>query len=321
MDRFQRLLQKHEECLQDKERMNTQLDEQHSLLRSMARSMQITPTTTSDTAEKSTLSEHTTKVLLSKRISHLLESDAFTGTPPQDVSDWLDGFEDKCDKVQLNDEQKFSIVQDLLKGSAKMWFDTHKTVINNWQLFKKKVKAHFELIAGVDPFERYKQLYNRRRHNNESSIDYFHNVIKLCLKANETMDEATQIKHMLNGLSLRAKSYIEVRKPDTTEHFLQVLIECDKVLAEEDARQAPTAVRNDQYFTQGKTRVSMPVRPMNNNLGRSYVAPQLRNSNYSYHQYYNNPYYASRTMNRSNDIGCWSCGSHDHYENNCPKNY
>ncbi len=52
MDRFQRLLQKHEECLQDKERMNTQLDEQHSLLRSMAQSMQITPTTTSETAGK-----------------------------------------------------------------------------------------------------------------------------------------------------------------------------------------------------------------------------------------------------------------------------
>jgi hypothetical protein len=135
------------------------------------------------------------------------------------------------------------------------------------------------------------------------------------------MDEATQIKHMLNGLSLRAKSYIEVRKPETTEHFLQALIECDKVLAEEDARRAPTPVRNDQYFTQGKTRVSMPVRPMNNNVGRPYVAPQLRNPSYSYHQHYNNPHYASRTTNQSNDVGCWSCGSHDHYKQNCPKNY
>jgi hypothetical protein len=321
IDRFDNLLHKHEELLEERDLMSKRLADQQTYIHSLTQSRQVISTATMNKTltinptEGLVFVEHTAKTLLSKRIGHLLETEPITCATNQDVTDWIDTFEDKCDRLLLNDEQKFSIVVDLLKDSAKMWFDTHKAVILDWSSFKAKIIAHFELIMGVDSFERYKQLYNRRRFHNESAIDYFHNMIKLCRKANDSMDEATQIKHLLEGLSLREKSYIDVRKPETIERFLQILIESDKVILEEMARQ-PTTNQSDRRFTQGKARVSTPTSAINTNTDR----PAFRHPNYS-NPSQNNAYQVPQEANRSRTIGCWLCGANDHYRSNCPKNY
>lgn len=321
IDQFNNLLQKHEQLLEEKDLMSKHMADQQTHIHSLIQALQvISPTTTNKTltmnpTESLVFVDHTAKTLLSKRIGRLLEIEPITCATNQDVTDWIDIFEDKCNRLGMNDEQKFSIVVDLLKDGAKLWFDTHKAVILDWSCFKTKIIAHFELIMGVDAFERYKQLYNRRRFRSESAIDYFHNMIKLCRKANDTMDEATQIKHLLEGLSLREKSYMDVRKPETIERFLQILIESDKVMLEEMARQ-PATYQSDRGIIQGKARISPSASRINTNTDPS----AFRHQNYSNHSQ-NNAYQVQQETNRSRTLGCWLCGANDHYRSNCPKNY
>ena len=144
IDRFNSLLQKHEELLEEKDLMSKHLADQQTYIHSLTQALQVmSPATTNKTltinpTESLVFVEHTAKTLLSKRIGHLLETEPITCATNQDVTDWIDTFEDKCDRLLLNDEQKFSVVVDLLKDSAKMWFDTHKAVILDWSSFKRR---------------------------------------------------------------------------------------------------------------------------------------------------------------------------------------
>ena len=107
---------------------------------------------------ESSLKEQAVKQLQSKRINQLLDSTAFTGSASQEVSDWIDDFSNKCDQVQLDDAQRLSVVIDLLKGNAKLWYDTQKDTINDWITLKNKLTTYFKLVTGTDHFQLEKKL-------------------------------------------------------------------------------------------------------------------------------------------------------------------
>ncbi|CAM4935648.1 unnamed protein product [Rotaria socialis] len=124
----------------------------------------------------------------STSINQLLDSTPFTGSASQEVSDWIDDSSNKCDQVQLDDAQRLSVVIDLLKGNAKLWYDTCKDTIHDWVTLKNKLTTYFKLVTGTDHFQLERKLYNRRRQTNELAIDYCHNVLRLCSKVNKYMN-------------------------------------------------------------------------------------------------------------------------------------
>ena len=295
MEQFNRLSIQNKILMAELEKIKQKLaEQQRGNVTTAGGDREIAQATKHDSADDGNLPTHTAKTLVAKRISHLLSFEPITCNIEQDISDWIERFEDKCDRLSLTEEQRFSVVQDLLQDGAKMWFDTHRPIILNWTLFKEKIMAHFELVMGIDSFARYKQLYNRRRAENESAVDYFYNMIRLCRKADSNMDEGTKIKHLLEGLSLREKSYVEVRKPESTERFLQILIDCDKVILEETARQ--------------------------HRLNRQAVRPTVHRSNPNETSASTTAPSTNRVPDQNRNSGCWSCGSMEHYRQNCPKN-
>ncbi|CAF4769355.1 unnamed protein product [Rotaria sp. Silwood2] len=52
------------------------------------------------------LKEQTSKQLQSKKIDQRLNSIPFSGSNSQEVSDWIEDFDDKCDQLQLGDVQR-----------------------------------------------------------------------------------------------------------------------------------------------------------------------------------------------------------------------
>ncbi|CAF4569110.1 unnamed protein product, partial [Didymodactylos carnosus] len=102
---------------------------------------------------ETSLKEQAAKQLQSKRINQLLDSTPFSRSTSQEVSDWIDDFSNKCDQLQLDDAQRLSVVIDLLKGNAKLWYDTHKDTIDTWRTLKNKLTAYFTLVTGTDHFQ------------------------------------------------------------------------------------------------------------------------------------------------------------------------
>lgn len=268
-----------------------------------------------------------TKQLQGKRITKLLEITPFTGLPDEDVDDWLTEFDKRCEDVQLEGEQRLSVARDLLKGTAKLWNETYEKTINDWQTFKRKITAHFMLVSGIDQFTLGQKLYNRQQQPNEDGMSYFHSMIRLCSKVNPSMDDTTRVKHLIKGLSMETKMYMEVTKPQNTDDFLQALVKLEQLLAEKLAiktknvsnrppgQQPSTTYVNDSRWTREVQPQQMPTAvtrtPRNSfqrypGRDRNYDEQQDSRNNYSQQQY----------------GSCYACGARDHFARNCPsKNY
>ncbi|CAF3056119.1 unnamed protein product [Rotaria sp. Silwood2] len=265
------------------------------------------------------LKEQASKQLQSKRIDQLLNSIPFSGSNSQEVSDWIEDFDDKCDQLQLGDVQRLSVAINLLTGNAKLWYDTHKHTIDDWITLKNKLTTYFKLVTGSDQFQLEQKLYNRRRQPNELAIDYCHSVLKLCSKVNKLMDEETRLKHLTKGLNPAAQLHMDLKKPGTTEEFFEALIKYDKWQEEEKSQR--------KIMTSSDQRRNISTRTMQHSVMQreQYSTNPRQQHNYSSQQYqshYPTPGPTQMQYNRDkNYSGCWSCGAMDHYQYNCPKNY
>ena len=278
---------------------------------------------------KSNLKELAAKQLQSKRIDQLLNYTPFSGSTSQEVSDWIDDFSNKCEQLQLDDTQRLSIAIDLLKGNAKLWYDTHKDIIDNWLTLKNKLTSYFKLVTGTDQFQLEQKLYNRRRQHNELAIDYCHNVLKLCSKVNQYMDDDTRLKHLIKGLNAAAQRHMDLKNPTTTEKFLEALIQYDKWQEEEKNHQRPSATfdhhrniptRTTQHQPMQHEQASMIPRQQHNYSSQQYqpyrAPPDIPQTRYN-----NNTTTTNNNNNERVYDGCWSCGGKDHYQYQCSKNY
>jgi len=177
----------------------------------------------------SSTTDHATKQLRSKQISQLFESTAFSGSRSQDVVDWLDEFNQKCDDIRLDDTQRLSIARGLMKNDAKLWVDALKHTLIDWKIFQQRLIAYFQLAAGIDGFSFSEQLYTRQQQLHESAIQYYHDVIRLCSKVDVNMDNATRLKHLYRGLRPETKITIDIRKFNNPDDFLQELVRFEQL--------------------------------------------------------------------------------------------
>ena len=258
--------------------------------------------TTDNNKDIVNLQQQAAKKLQSKRIDQLLNSTPFSGTMSQEVSDWLEEFNTKCDKLQFDDAQRLSIAVDLLKDNAKLWYETHNGAIENWQTFTNKLMSHFKLVTGIDQFQLEQKLYNRRRQYYESAIDYCHNVLKLCSKVNREMSEMNKIKHLTQGLHPNALLHMELKNPNTTEEFLEALIKFDKwKMEEQNQRNQSTLDQRQNNWTNAS----------NQTYATSNQQQQMAKSH--------RPSYDQKQQNSNGKeyAGCWTCGGMDHYQYQC----
>ncbi|CAF4974115.1 unnamed protein product, partial [Rotaria sp. Silwood1] len=249
------------------------------------------------------LKEQASKKLQSKRIDQLLNSIPFSGSNSQEVSDWIEYFDDKCDQLQLEDVQRLSVAIDLLTGNAKLWYDTHKHTIDDWITLKNKLTTYFKLVTGSDQFQLEQKLYNRRRQPNELAIDYCHSILKLCSKVNKLMDEETRLKHLTKGLNPAAQLHMDLTKPGTTEEFFEALIKYDKWQEEEKSQQ--------KIMTSSDQRRNISTRTMQHSViqrEKYSTNPRQQQHNYSSQQYqshYPTPDPTQMQYNRDKNYSGW----------------
>ena len=173
--------------------------------------------------------DHTIKQLRSKQLTHLFESTPFFGTAVQDVVDWLDEFNRKCDDIQLDETQRLSIARGLMKDDAKLWVNTLKNVLVDWTTFQKKLVSYFQLAAGLDSFSFSEQLFTRQQQLNESAIHYYHDIIHLCAKVDVNMDDLTRLRHLYRGLRPESKVLFSMDKFNKPEQFSQELVRIEQL--------------------------------------------------------------------------------------------
>ena len=170
---------------------------------------------------------------------------------------------------------------------------------------------YFTLVSGSDPFQLEQKLYNRMRRPHESAIDYIHDVLKLCARVNKQMEESTRIKHLSKGLDAPAKAHMDVKDPQNPEEFLEALIKFDQWQLESKILQRKSPMITQPKATTTSQFHQSSMEPING-------TKPLQATSSSHRNQFDRPV---RHSGRTTNPGCWTCGSLEHYQYECPKNY
>ena len=223
--------------------MNNTIEPATSLLMPSTISTQLHTTSTTD---------QTTKQLQSKLMSQLFESTPFSGSRTQDIVDWLDEFNEKCNNIKLDNTQRLSIARGLMTSDAKLWDDTLKNTPIDWKTFQQKLTTYFQLACGIDCFSFGEQLYTRQQQLHESAIQYYRDVMRLCSKVDIHMDNNTRLKHLYRGLRRETKFTMDIRKFNDPDEFSEELVRLEQLQKDfgSEEQQPYQQQRQQQSFQQ-----------------------------------------------------------------------
>jgi hypothetical protein len=277
---FQHCLQRHDVAIDNLVQLLNQLTETKNVIPSIA-----PPTTTSVTtltASHSNSTSHadqSTKQLRSKQISQLFESTPFTGSPTQDVVDWLHEFNRQCDDILLDNAQRLSVARGLMTDDAKLWTETVRDSLVDWSSFQKRLVTYFQLAAGIDSFSFNEQLYTRQQQLHETAIHYYHDVMRLCSKVDFRMEDNIRLRHLYRGLRPESKVLISINLFRTPDEFLQELVRLEhlqKVTDSPEPNPSPFMIAQ-----QDSSSAAMGHAPYPNHQSFSQETPRMHSSNRS----------------------------------------
>ena len=235
---FRQCLQRHDAAIEHLIQLLQRLTEKREASPSIKQVTSIPNQNNYQQSSSPSCTDQSTKQLRSKQISQLLESNSFSGSPTQDVVDWLDEFNHKCDDIILDDAQRLSVARGLLTGDAKLWMETLQLSLIDWSSFQKKLVAYFQLAAGIDIFSFNEQLYTRQQQLHETAIHYYHDVMRLCSKVNLLMDDVTRLRYLYRGLRPESKVLISINTFYSPEEFLKELVRLEHLQTAYDSHQS-----------------------------------------------------------------------------------
>lgn len=152
------------------------------------------------------------------------------------------------------------------------------------------------MTCGIDCFSFKEQLYTRQQQLHESTIQYYHDVMRLCSKVDLNMDNDTRLKHLYRGLRRETKITVDIQKLNTPNEFLQELARLEQLQKDfqtEDQEPLVTIMPQNQYpkfHQQHQQPYPQRLQPQHN----SYTQSRLRSRRYPSYQYQSSPQYRNQ---------------------------
>ena len=248
--------------------------------------------------------------------SQINSIEPFTGAPGQDATRWLthtsnilqvQGFTTNSELNQL--------ISGFLDGEALDWFQEQKKTNHDWFEFRAAFTQRFPSPPSIrNPFEHFQQLSNRRQGINETTVEYYSNVLKLCHQYNPRMSDVERVDHLKKGLRASLLEKVLDRNPITPEEFIDVVFKAEsnqrilQVQLDMNGNTTNNMHRNQQGIDD--VRFAPPAVTSRSR----YEAPPNQQSRPS-----------DRPQRRPNgpnaDIVCYTCGEPGHISPRCPLNW
>jgi hypothetical protein len=241
-------------------------------------------------------------------LTHIEKLPKFSGRSKQNVSKWLREVNQTMHLLKLSDMEKLFFIPSCLETDAKDWFFDNHHLFPSWSLFVQKLIDTFESSGKADiAFNRLRQY---QQGLNQDVRHYYFEIMKLCKEANPTMDEATKLQYLKDGLKTSLRFDILLKNPKTTEVFLgyaQKIEELKSLDEQQGIGEAPL---------QHPTLNSTPAR--SSKLSRNYSNTSQNNNNVPSN--YNNSLNQQQQNNRvpKPPYRCYKCNGIDHFIYQCP---
>jgi len=241
-------------------------------------------------------------------LSHIEKLPKFSGRLKQNVSKWLREVNQTMHLLKLSDMEKLFFIPSCLETDAKDWFFDNHHLFSSWSLFVQKLSDTFESSGKADvAFNRLRQY---QQGLNQDVRHYYFEIMKLCKEANPTMDEATKLQYLKDGLKASLRFDILLKNPKTTEVFLEYAQKIEELKSLDEQQGIGEAFSQHATLNNTSARPSNSSR-MHSNMSQTNnkVSPNKKNS--SNQQQQNNrvpkpPYH------------CYICNGTDHFIYQCP---
>jgi hypothetical protein len=240
----------------------------------------------------------------------------FTGAPVQDATRWLTHASNilQVQGFTTNSELKH-LISGFLDGEALDWFQEQKKTNHDWPEFRAAFTQRFPSPPSIrNPFEYFQQLSNRRQGINETIVEYYTNVLKLCHHYNPRMSDVERVDHLKKGLRASLLEKVLDRNPITPEEFIDAVFkaESNQRILQVQLDMNGNTTKNTHRNQQGIDDVRFPP-PAATSRPR-YDAPPNQHSRPS-----DRP--QRRPNGSSADIVCYTCGEPGHISPRCPLNW
>ncbi|CAF1214118.1 unnamed protein product [Didymodactylos carnosus] len=218
--------------------------------------------------------------------------------------------------INLNSSHRLQLIPLYLDGEAKNWWRLNKDSIHSWPEFMSRISNVFR--RSDQHSLSFHQLNNHIQRSDESVIEYYNTMIKLCNQTDPNMTDTSKLNYLQMGLKQSLQKDVFRRHPPTASQFFQVA-------QEEESLQ--TFVRNQAALTasvaslQSKAEPETSVSSVQCSPQKPSAHPAPYHQNSSATKSYNPPHYPQPT-NRAHtpkkaSPRCFGCGKLGHFIRTC----
>jgi hypothetical protein len=163
------------------------------------------------------MSEKLINTILSHSVDKLLK---FGGKNNENVNKWLTDIIKELDLVNLNDPQKFSVIQTFLVDDARRWFLNNKSRINDWSTFVLQIQKTFS--SPMLQELALKKVGSRQQGLDETVLHYYNDMMELFAMIDMDMTDQYKVKYLKAGLKVSLKKEVMRKDPTSAEQFLEI---------------------------------------------------------------------------------------------------
>ena len=232
----------------------------------------------------------------------------FQGAAHEDVNDWLDQFDRVAIVQEWTEELKCQVFPLYLGGTALAWYSSSTPAVQDaWTDLKAGLIEAFKPVNYQGLMDT--KLRQRRQANDETVIQYFYDVKRLCDKVDPAMPETSKISHILEGLLPYYAERVIPLQPDTCDDLLK------KLQLVQQARDSASRAKPLAADPLPALAVGTSVTPSLDEI-RKIIRDEIGQALGSQSQ--GRPSQGSRRVPIA-ERRCWACNQVGHLKRNCPQ--
>lgn len=253
------------------------------------------------------MADKVVSTLLSKTLE---QTTKFSGKPDQDADEWLKDLTTTFRMADITEAQALKIIPTFLEGPAKLWFTENLAAFESWPVFKNQFLHNYSSPTLKQLAS--SRLRNRLQRYNESVIEYYTDVMKLCKIIDPAMTDISKLDHLYHGFKSSLMKEVLRRAPLTPAEFL------------EQARQeeALDCLVNSSVHSSTTTNISAintptQLLPNTTNLTDTQYYPQSSNIKSTSSPPPPYPLMSLHPQPQSGSLRCYQCQKLGHIARNC----
>ncbi|CAF1084265.1 unnamed protein product [Didymodactylos carnosus] len=242
----------------------------------------------------------------------------FTGLDEQDPVTWLQDIEALFEATKTDKTDRRSLLPLYFGDDVQKWYRSG-AYTSDYDEFKRQFIGAFS--SSAQKLKISSKLINRRQGNSEPVQSYYYDILSLCTRFNQDMQDEEKMVYLLRGLKPSIQQHVIINNPKQWEDLLEQAkrVEAASAIMQLQPPIATTTTTDSIEETTAALRRMIIKSDDRQNDYASRNNQRYSNSDRRWpQQYSNNNYSRQRNQDNSRRFFCHNCNGIGHYAYQCP---